>query len=913
MESLVHGMLSNAAVVTVLAVLLAIVGRLARRPALIHSVCLLAMLKLLTPPIVSLPMPMPIRDAEPIPAPVVFDEPSVDVGEMKAEPDEERPILDGDAQPEELVQDDAPGAEAEAMAAPGVSAWSWEVAALALILAGTVGWWALSAWRIARFHGLLRDVEPLPAGWQAEAAALAERLGLRRPPAACLVPGDVPPMLWAFGLHVRLLIPSRLWATLSDDERTALLLHELAHLKRCDHWVRWIELVVAGLYWWHPAVWWIRRALREAEEQCCDAWVVWEMPQGGNKTYAAALVAVLEFLSGARTTPAAAASATLGNGHVSSLKRRLRMIVKAKTPRRLSWAGRLAVAGLSALLLPLAPSWGQRDDPASTDLNRQLRSAAAPLFEADIPLRLIELQASVESAEMQLARAQELAAAKGDERTKQRAAQLEERIKEEFKEDPDVQRLIEQINEARDKLEKNQELARDHSDPAIREVQQLYNKLVAQWNALWEEKHDEIKDRLQSGDKDQRPEAWEKRVKQLETAIEQTKKKRDGLKETLVALKPQAVKDDDKPKEAKNGDKDDEPKKDAKGHESAERIEGDLKALKEKLGKDLDPVGELVRKSLERSLDEIHQALKKEGMTAEDLRRALEKSHRDLHESLRRGGPVEKELRDAAERARKDMQEAMDRQLEGVLHHQEEMKSQEREPRDQQKKMAESMRDQMRRQTEQQRKAAEERQTMARRQSERMRDAVRTRMRQQVEARKEARAKAKAERPGPKAEERPATGDQEKSDRIGSQRDELDSARQEIRELQSRLREANNRLERLQRREPRRPTPPARPAEPARPAQPATSARPDEPARPAPAAPPARADEPRRPDRPDEPRRPGPPNEPGRIRERERDDHERRLREIEDKMDRLLKELQDLKGRPAPGARGADFRASAGN
>ena len=80
-------------------------------------------------------------------------------------------------------------------------------------------------------------------------------------------------MLWAIGGRPRLLVPSELWSATSLDERTSLLLHELAHLKRRDHWVRWLELIVGGLYWWHPAVWWGRRLLREAEEQCCDAWV----------------------------------------------------------------------------------------------------------------------------------------------------------------------------------------------------------------------------------------------------------------------------------------------------------------------------------------------------------------------------------------------------------------------------------------------------------------------------------------------------------------------------------------------------------------------------------------------------------------------------------------------------------------
>ncbi len=349
MESLVHGMLSNAAAVTVVAVLIAVVGRFGRRPALVHSLCLLAVLKLVTPPVVPLaftwPEPAP---AAPIkPEPILADDPLPDPADAEAA--DPLPV------PADLDEDWSPAEPAPP------AAWRWEAIAMGSVLAGALAWWVLAAVRIARFQRLLRDVEPMPADWQAEAAELAGRLGLRRAPTALLVPGDVPPMLWALGWRVRLLVPARLWATLDPDQRTSLLLHELAHLKRRDHWVRWGELVIAGLYWWHPAVWWIRRSLREAEEECCDAWVVWAMPREA-RTYATALVATLEFLSGARTPPAAAASATLGNGHVSSLKRRLRMIVKAKTPKRLSWAGRLAVAGLAGLLLPLAPSWGQKEE-----------------------------------------------------------------------------------------------------------------------------------------------------------------------------------------------------------------------------------------------------------------------------------------------------------------------------------------------------------------------------------------------------------------------------------------------------------------------------------------------------------------------------------------------------------------------
>ena len=57
MESLVHAMLSNAVAAAVLAVLVAIIGRVCRRPALIHGLWLIVMLKLVTPPVVPVSLP----------------------------------------------------------------------------------------------------------------------------------------------------------------------------------------------------------------------------------------------------------------------------------------------------------------------------------------------------------------------------------------------------------------------------------------------------------------------------------------------------------------------------------------------------------------------------------------------------------------------------------------------------------------------------------------------------------------------------------------------------------------------------------------------------------------------------------------------------------------------------------------
>src|SRR5262249_18755522 len=134
-------------------------------------------------------------------------------------------------------------------------------------------------------------------------------------------------------------------------------------LRRRDHWVRALEFVVMGLYWWHPVVWYARRELREAEEQCCDAWVVSTLP-GAGRTYATALMDTLDFLSTARSAVPPLAS---GLGQVSDLKRRLTMIMRGTTPRALSWPGCLTVLALGAFFLPLLPALQAQDTPSKAE------------------------------------------------------------------------------------------------------------------------------------------------------------------------------------------------------------------------------------------------------------------------------------------------------------------------------------------------------------------------------------------------------------------------------------------------------------------------------------------------------------------------------------------------------------------
>lgn len=347
MDTLLRVALSNALVAASVAVVAAMAGRLCRRPALTHGLWLLVLLKLLTPPLITIsfwpaPAETPVTLAEPPQqAEVVPSQPSPTPGPAA-------PLPLAKAQPLPPSPSIAEGISQATGCVPPADTWA-EVL-LVVWLAGTLAWSLLAVWRMAAFHRLLRFAEPAPAWLREEVAVLAGRLGLRRAPAVGLVPGRLAPMLWALGGPPRLLVPGGLLGSLTAEQRATLLLHELAHLRRRDHWVRALEMLTMALFWWHPVVWWARRELREAEELCCDAWVVWALP-GAGRTYATALLECVDFLSHAPVPLPLGAS---GLGRTADLKRRLTMILRGNTPRRLTWGGSLALLLLGVLLLPAA-------------------------------------------------------------------------------------------------------------------------------------------------------------------------------------------------------------------------------------------------------------------------------------------------------------------------------------------------------------------------------------------------------------------------------------------------------------------------------------------------------------------------------------------------------------------------------
>jgi beta-lactamase regulating signal transducer with metallopeptidase domain len=408
--------LSNALMVVPSALLVAAVTRVCRWPALSHSLWLLVLLKLMTPPFLRVPVSWPLGSVPLSEVARVASRHEVEALLWRTKIAEKDPDgLRTAVQSAESIPASVSVAEESKLNNVELAASSfrwpdstellasipplWLEVAAALWLGSTLFWFGWATVSTRRFHRMLRFAELPPLSLQEEVRALAARLGLKSHPRILLVSGAVSPMLWAVGSSSRLLFPARLLEQLDREQRASLLVHELAHYRRCDHWVRILEMVVFGLYWWHPIVWWARREMREAEEQCCDAWVVWAL-EHAQRAYATALLQTVAFFSEARCTLPAAAS---GIGQVRHLRRRLTMIMQGRTPRSLSWTGFLAVLALGLFLLPFLPVRAQDGANGSSEQATEKQGKATDQKIAELKKLLDKLEAEKRAVENQRA------------------------------------------------------------------------------------------------------------------------------------------------------------------------------------------------------------------------------------------------------------------------------------------------------------------------------------------------------------------------------------------------------------------------------------------------------------------------------------------------------------------------------
>ena len=108
-----------------------------------------------------------------------------------------------------------------------------------------------------------------PEAVRANFVRLCQRLGITSQ-VSLRISGHVQGPLAMGIVRSLIILPASALMALSPEQLEAVLAHELAHVRRADYLWNLIQTTVETLFFFHPAVWWLGRRLRQQRELCCD-------------------------------------------------------------------------------------------------------------------------------------------------------------------------------------------------------------------------------------------------------------------------------------------------------------------------------------------------------------------------------------------------------------------------------------------------------------------------------------------------------------------------------------------------------------------------------------------------------------------------------------------------------------------
>ena len=222
----------------------------------------------------------------------------------------------------------------------------------------SLGWvlpWLAMAWSLGviafslrpflaldRCRRIRSQALPIDAPWVANTlTSLCKRIGLNRKVEIASSTLVHVPTVIGF-LRPIILLPVSMITGQTPQELSAIVAHELAHIRRHDFVLNLFQTAIETLLFYHPAVWWVSSVVRQERENCCDDIA---LSICGRKNYATAL-ANLEsgrFRQGSL--------AMVANG--GSLYRRIHRIVRPQEVTNPLGRWLAALVAMSALLLAI--------------------------------------------------------------------------------------------------------------------------------------------------------------------------------------------------------------------------------------------------------------------------------------------------------------------------------------------------------------------------------------------------------------------------------------------------------------------------------------------------------------------------------------------------------------------------------
>ncbi|MEO8821407.1 MAG: M56 family metallopeptidase [Ginsengibacter sp.] len=164
-----------------------------------------------------------------------------------------------------------------------------------------------------------KGIFELDKEWQEHIIRLAERLNIGRPLKTFFSRNVNTPMMIGFFRPV-ILLPLALMNHLTPQQFEAILLHELAHIRRNDYLLNLLQSIFDTILFFNPFTWWITSKIREERENCCDEMV---LQLSDPYQYARALLALEEPIQNSQLLMTAV-------GNRSHLFHRIKKIIEMK-------------------------------------------------------------------------------------------------------------------------------------------------------------------------------------------------------------------------------------------------------------------------------------------------------------------------------------------------------------------------------------------------------------------------------------------------------------------------------------------------------------------------------------------------------------------------------------------------------
>jgi len=240
--------------------------------------------------------------------------------------------------------------------------------------------WNVGGWITAQRLRLVgvSPVEPDIAGRISE---LVQRMKVSRP-VRLLRSAVVEAPITIGWLRPTILLPLGLITGLTPSELDAIIIHELAHIRRHDYLVNLLQTVIETLLFYHPAVWWVSRRIRIERENCCDDWAV--AVSGDSLSYARTLTRFGELRHTGERKATVGQTVSASGGSLLSRVRRLLPGPRDDAARPRTWLAGGAilatVAFLAVMISYMSPPAGVASSATAADADADESAAWGDAF-----------------------------------------------------------------------------------------------------------------------------------------------------------------------------------------------------------------------------------------------------------------------------------------------------------------------------------------------------------------------------------------------------------------------------------------------------------------------------------------------------------------------------------------------------